>query len=140
MNMIEVCCALIFHAGQLLAVQRGSGKDHPFQWEFPGGKVEPKEDFQACIIREIKEELMLEITPIRQLKSVIHQYPNKLIRLIPWIIEIESSSIHLTEHAQSKWLKEYELDFQNWQDADRELIELNKVEILSYFRKNYENN
>ena len=55
--MIDVCCALIYHEGRLLAVQRHADTDHPNQWEFPGGKIETGETAFECIKREIKEEL-----------------------------------------------------------------------------------
>ena len=134
--MIDVCCALIFQQGLLLAVQRGNGHNHPFQWEFPGGKLESGESLTDCIIREIKEELQLDIQPLKQLGYTEHQYPDKLIRLIPFVCKPVSNRLQLTEHIQHKWIKTNELDSLNWQEADQWLIEQNKTEILDWFREN----
>lgn len=135
--MIEVCCALIFCNNELLAVQRGKGKNHPFQWEFPGGKVEDAETMDSCIAREIKEELQIIVDPLKKLQAVDYHYPKKHIRLIPFVCEITNTKIKLTEHIRFKWLKSSEIRNLNWQEADRELIDLNYKEILNLFRKNY---
>ncbi len=56
--MIDVTCAIVRNEdNKVLVVQRGKHSDHPFKWEFPGGKVNPKENPEECIIREIDEEL-----------------------------------------------------------------------------------
>ena len=54
---IEVSAGLIFRAGQLLITQRPAGGHLAGLWEFPGGKREPGETFEACLRRELQEEL-----------------------------------------------------------------------------------
>ncbi|MBP1666519.1 MAG: mismatch repair protein MutT, partial [Bacteroidetes bacterium] len=55
--MIDVTCAIIRNEeNELLIVQRGEQSDHPYKWEFPGGKINEDESDEECIIREIKEE------------------------------------------------------------------------------------
>src|SRR5579863_6281440 len=56
-RVIDVSAALIFRAGQLLITQRHAKSHLGGLWEFPGGKREPDETFEACLIREIREEL-----------------------------------------------------------------------------------
>ena len=56
-KMIEVCCAIILKESKILAVQRGPESSHPWKWEFPGGKVNPDETVEECIVREISEEI-----------------------------------------------------------------------------------
>ncbi|MCU0456482.1 MAG: NUDIX domain-containing protein, partial [Bacteroidales bacterium] len=56
--MIRVTCAVIRNEdNEVLVVQRGEKTDHPFKWEFPGGKVDNKESDEDCLNREIKQEL-----------------------------------------------------------------------------------
>ncbi|MCW0484175.1 (deoxy)nucleoside triphosphate pyrophosphohydrolase [Gaoshiqia sediminis] len=128
--MIEVCCAIIFSGECVLAVQRGGESHHPYQWEFPGGKVEPGENYAECIVREIREELQVEIQPLAKLQAVEHNYPEKSIRLIPFVCQLVHGTITLTEHNHSIWISRNGLDQLNWQEADRRLLEINKSELL----------
>ncbi len=137
--MMPVCCAVIFDQGCMLAVQRGGDSDHPFRWEFPGGKIEPGESPEECIAREICEELGIRIRLIARLKEINYQYPGKLVCLIPFICEKEDRDLRLTEHIGLKWLKQEEIDLPDWQEADRLLIEKNREELLHRFRKDHEN-
>ena len=74
MKNIEVVAAIIHHEGKYLATQRGYG-DYKGQWEFPGGKIEPGEAREEAIIREIREELCMEIVPERWLCTTEYDYP-----------------------------------------------------------------
>ena len=51
-------------------------------WEFPGGKIEPGETVTECIVREIREELAIEITVSEHLITIEHTYPAFQITLI----------------------------------------------------------
>ncbi len=62
MKTIEVVAAIIHHDGKILATQRGYG-DFKDGWEFPGGKMEAGETAEHAIVREIEEELNVEIRP-----------------------------------------------------------------------------
>jgi mutator protein MutT len=62
-------------AGQILIDRRKVGGTMGGLWEFPGGKIEPGETVEACIVREIREELAIEITVGEQLISIEHTYP-----------------------------------------------------------------
>ena len=54
---IDVSAALIFRGGKLLITRRHSDAHLGGLWEFPGGKREPDETFEQCLVREIREEL-----------------------------------------------------------------------------------
>jgi 8-oxo-dGTP diphosphatase len=85
MKKIEVVAAVIQHKGKILAVQRGPAKyDYISEkWEFPGGKMEAGESQEQTIIREIKEELDMEISvgpklcvkPIKANQSLLNTWP-----------------------------------------------------------------
>lgn len=96
--MIDVCCAILVKDFKILAVQRGPDSSHPWQWEFPGGKIHSDETSEECIIRECKEELSIEIKVLSHFDSVEFDYKTKQIRLIPFVCEIVSGEIMLTEH------------------------------------------
>ena len=120
--MIEVCCAIILKDSKILAVQRGPESSHPFQWEFPGGKIHSGEIATHGIIREIKEELSIRIEVLTALESVEFDYGSKQIQLIPFVCRIISGEIFLTEHLAKRWFSFYEWETFDWLEADREMI------------------
>ena len=127
--MIEVCCALIVKDSKLLSVKRGPESSHPWQWEFPGGKIQTGESAEHCIIREIDEELNVEIEIIQPMSAVQFDYGNKQIRLIPFVCSICSGEIRLNEHIAQQWFCFDEWEPIDWSGADRELIIRNKKSI-----------
>jgi 8-oxo-dGTP diphosphatase len=117
--MIDVSCAIIRNDDEkILVVQRGQETDHPLKWEFPGGKVDPGEDPEDCIVREIKEELSLDVIIIGKLDSVEHDYGIKQVRLIPFICETLMDLPVLSEHAAYKWIETSDLDDIDFLEAD----------------------
>jgi mutator protein MutT len=80
-HVIDVSAALIFRDGKLLIARRHARAHLGGLWEFPGGKREPGETFKQCLVREIREELGVDISVGRLYESVIHAYPEKTVRL-----------------------------------------------------------
>ncbi|QEM13095.1 (deoxy)nucleoside triphosphate pyrophosphohydrolase [Mucilaginibacter rubeus] len=121
--MIKVTCAIIVNAdGLVLAAQRNATMSLPLKWEFPGGKIEPGETAEACLIREIKEELHVDIEIVAPLPANTHQYPNVTIQLIPFVCRITSGEIILKEHLDFKWVAKDELLALDWAEADVAIV------------------
>lgn len=121
--MLQVTCALITnHQDQVLAAQRSQTMSLPLKWEFPGGKIEVGETAEDCLIREIREELNIEIQISKALPSNIHNYPKITIELIPFICTQTGGEIILKEHAQYRWLHKNELLALDWADADVPIV------------------
>ncbi|MEN0056936.1 MAG: (deoxy)nucleoside triphosphate pyrophosphohydrolase [Mucilaginibacter sp.] len=121
--MINVTCAIIVNADkQIFVAQRGPTMALPLKWELPGGKIEPSESEEDCLIREIKEELSIDIKIIKSLSANIHNYPKISIKLIPFICELIGGKIELKEHVQFKWLKKTELLDLDWAEADIPIV------------------
>lgn len=117
--MIEVTCAIIEHNNKVLVTQRSEKMALPLKWEFPGGKIEKGETAEACLNREILEELHINIKITKQLNTNTHQYSEtKTIKLIPFICELIDGEIKLTEHANFLWLSKIELSNLDWAEAD----------------------
>ncbi len=117
--MIIVTCAIIRNEeNQILVVQRGEASDHPFKWEFPGGKLIPDETEEECIIREIDEELSMEIILCGRLSEVEHDYGHKKIRLIPFICDTLDELPVLSEHIDFKWVDADDLMTMDFSEAD----------------------
>jgi len=81
MPVIDVAAALIFRNGRLLITQRHADAHLGGLWEFPGGKREPHETFEACLIRELREELGIEVAVGDLVESLTHAYPEKTVHL-----------------------------------------------------------
>ena len=124
--MIEVTCAIIIHGNKILAVQRGPETDHPYQWEFPGGKIRKNESAEESIRREIMEELSVEIEIIKELVLVEYDYGIKQIKLIPFVCRLKNGDLYLTEHIALTWFDRANVAELNWSEADRELIRTNE--------------
>ena len=120
---LDVSCAIIEHEGLVLAVQRSAEMANPLLWEFPGGKLEKGEAAADCIVREIKEELNINISILASLSSATHRGKGRSIRLIPFVCRWESGKLQLHEHAAARWLKPAELLTLSWCPADVPVIE-----------------
>jgi 8-oxo-dGTP diphosphatase len=117
--MTDVTCAIIRNEeNQVLVVQRGEKSGHPFRWEFPGGKLREVENEEECVIREIREELGMDIVICRRMAAVEHDYGNNQIRLIPFVCDSLDELPFLTEHIAYKWLDPPDLKTVDLLEAD----------------------
>jgi 8-oxo-dGTP diphosphatase len=73
---MEVVAAVIERDGRILICQRKAGGRHALKWEFPGGKVEPGEDSQSALVRELREELQIDATIGPRIHTETVQYPD----------------------------------------------------------------
>jgi len=125
MKTIHVTAAVILDQGKILCVQRGENKYDYIskKWEFPGGKVEEGESIESCVVREIKEELKLEINVLDAFVQVDHQYPDFRIIMDAFLCEITEGNLVLTEHVDFKWLKAADLNQLDWAAADIPIVQ-----------------
>jgi 8-oxo-dGTP diphosphatase len=122
-NVIDVTCALIIDdQNRLFAAQRSSTMNLPLKWELPGGKIEPNESAEACLVREIAEELNIQIKILKELIPNTHSYPSITIRLIPFVCKRIGGEIELKEHINLRWLNADEMLDLDWADADVPII------------------
>ena len=122
MKQIHVVAAIIKADNKIFATQRGYGE---FQgmWEFPGGKIEANESKEAALIREIKEELDVDIQVDDWITRLEYDYPNFHLSMDCFFASIISGEMVLKEHMAAKWLGGDELDSVEWLPADIILIE-----------------
>lgn len=96
------------------------------KWEFPGGKIEEGESEEESIVREIKEELNLDISISKKLKSFKTELENVIIELIPFICTIINGQVINREHEKVLWLKRKELSKLDWAKPDLPIVEFIK--------------
>lgn len=126
--MLQVVCAVIRFNNKILIAQRSATMSQSLCWEFPGGKVKEAENMEKALVREIKEELEMDILPQAQLTVVIYHYPNISIALHPFVCTTANGRFIKKEHAQVLWVDLTKLNDYNFAPADqpivKELIEL----------------
>lgn len=120
--MIQVVCAIILKQDKILIAQRSEKMKLPLKWEFPGGKLEVEEDEEVAIIREIKEELNIEILPLKRISSHIHDYGSFKINLIAYLCNYTLGNILLLEHKDFKFVRLEELSNYDLAEADIPVI------------------
>ena len=122
MKTIEVVAAVICKDDKIFATQRGYGEWKDW-WEFPGGKMEPRETPEEALKREIREELSTDISVDEFLCTVEYDYPKFHLVMHCYMCSLLTDSLHLNEHEAAKWLGREELPSVKWLPADVEVIE-----------------
>ena len=131
MKTIEVVAAIIKKQDKILITRRSYG-EFADMWEFPGGKIELGESREEALIREVKEELELDINNLEYLTTVDYDYPNFHLTMHCFICEICGGELVLNAHNDAKWVSLEELSTQKWVPADVEVVE----KILNDFKIN----
>ncbi len=129
---IHVVGAAILRDGKVLVLQRGFEKSLPGLWEFPGGKVEAQENEKQALIREIQEELNMDILIEKYIATNIHTYDFAEIELSVYTARMHTNAeIELTEHIAYKWLLPSELEQIEWAPADIPIVKQLQVVLSS---------
>jgi len=126
--MIEVAAAIIENEKrQILIARRKKEKAQEGLWEFPGGKLEPGESPEACLIRELKEEMNILIEPYEWFGTNEHDYGTVRIRLIAYNARFIQGEIQLVDHDEYRWVERSQLEKYEWAPADVPFIEILKL-------------
>jgi 8-oxo-dGTP diphosphatase len=126
MKTIEVVAAMIQVEDMILVVQRKEDEKayKSLKWEFPGGKVEEGERPEDAVIREVKEELQLDINPVAPVGRVVYEYPDSTVDLTLFHCALIDGLPILKEHNDLSWTDKSLLYTFDWSAADRELLQL----------------
>ena len=119
---VHVACAIIERDGLVLSALRSASMNLPLKWEFPGGKIEPGEELEECLRRELVEEMGVGIKVGRPLTPATHEYPSFTVTLYPFVCSIISGEITLFEHSAISWLTPARMHELDWADADLPII------------------
>lgn len=124
MNSItEVTAAIIINKKNVLVAQRLPGSHMELKWEFPGGKIKEGESRENCLIRELKEELDVDIRVVKFFETVEFSYPGKDIRLHFFICTIKKG-IPAGHHCHSFiWVNKENLKNIDFLPADNIIVE-----------------
>ena len=119
---VEVVAGLIFRDGRLLACQRRESGAFPLKWEFPGGKVEPGESFEECLIREIAEELDIQVAVGQQFGVVKHSFTHFKMRMVVFMCSFVSGTPKAIGCDTFAWVTRDELESYAFPVSDRNVI------------------
>ena len=101
--------------GNFLCAKRGDWKSLPGKWEFPGGKANAGEELAQALVREIKEELSVDIKVVRE----FDRSATGDIELVCFVCDLISEKpITSTDHSELRWVSEKDLASLEWSEAD----------------------
>ncbi|MCU0787393.1 MAG: 8-oxo-dGTP diphosphatase MutT [Verrucomicrobia bacterium] len=121
--IIDVAAGLLFRNGRLLIAQRHPDSHLGGLWEFPGGKREPGETFEAALARELREELAVSVSVGERIETIEHDYPDKRVRICFFRCHLEQGEPRAVDCHDLRWIRRDELNRQPFPAADASLLD-----------------
>ena len=123
--MIDVVCGVLMdRQGRYLACRRPQGKHLGGLWEFPGGKVDPGEAPETALVRELREELGIDVTTGAALTAVVWRYDRGEIRLLPYFCTMpDDQTPRAIEHEELLWCAPENFGTLPWAEADLPVLD-----------------
>ena len=124
-EQIKVVAGLILQNNKLLICQRPNFKDHPLKWEFPGGKIKNDETNEEALIREINEELSINILNYEELISYKFDYKDlkKQVFIYFYLVNNFSGKVLNNFHKELKWIEIKDIREYDFLEGDLKIIE-----------------
>jgi 8-oxo-dGTP diphosphatase len=121
---IRVVAAALFDAqGRILIAERLPGSHMAGRWEFPGGKMHAGESEWQALVRELDEELGIEVRSGQRLLEIRHQYPQRNVELAMWRVTDYRGRPHGREGQELRWVAPDALHDHDLLEADRPIVE-----------------
>lgn len=122
--MILVTAGILTNGERILICQRKAGSRFGLKWEFPGGKVEAGEAPEACLRRELAEELGIDAEVGAEIHRTDYRYPNgHLVRLLFFRIARYTGAPENREFERFVWARSEDLPGFDFLEADREVVD-----------------
>lgn len=121
-TVIRVAAGIIHRYGKILIQQRNSGEHLGGLWEFPGGKLENGEDARACLKREIKEELGIEVSVRPHFCKVDYEYADRRVKLTFHRCQILLGKPKTREGQKFVWVVPAEIKKYRFAPANRSVL------------------
>jgi 8-oxo-dGTP diphosphatase len=120
---VLVTAAVIEQNGAFLLTRRLEGTHLAGCWEFPGGKCDPGETLEACLAREVREELDADVTVGNEILATSHEYPDRHIelRFFRCVLRSDPRAVFGQE---MRWVRREDLATLELPPADDELVRL----------------
>ena len=121
---ITVTAAVLEKDGRFLIARRKHGDRLADKWEFPGGKLEEGETPEACLRRELQEELGIDVVVGGFVGRNLHAYPHVEIDLLAYRATHVSGDFELYDHAEIRWVHPADLHRYDFSAADIPIVKL----------------
>ena len=133
--MIDVTAGILIKNNRVFCARRGPGKHLAGHWEFPGGKLKPGEAPEACLVRELEEELAIKVRVTDFICESIYDYGDKIVRLLAYRVKrlvpnggyqgdaVQEDKIVLSDHDAMDWVPVRDLRSLNWAPADLAVVD-----------------
>lgn len=118
--MIRVTAGIIEESGRILIARRGADDALAGKWEFPGGKIEPGEEPEDCLQRELREELGIDVRVGRLAGTEKHSSPRGDVELLFYEVDHVSGDMRPLAHAEVAWVLPREMMAYELAPADRD--------------------
>lgn len=123
--IIKVTAAIITNGGEFLICQRPKNKSCGLLWEFPGGKIEPGETAENCIIRECNEELGINLESVKHYCNISYEYEDKIVDLsFHTALLKDRASIMIKEHNAIEWIGAQDVKKYDFCPADKKMLDI----------------
>lgn len=123
-SAILVVAAVLRDArARILIAERPAGKHMAGRWEFPGGKVAPGETEAAALVRELREELGVDVHEARPCMRLVHAYPDRDVELSLWLVDRFDGEPRGLDGQALKWVEPAQLGHEDILEADRPFVD-----------------
>ncbi len=122
-HVTRVVAAVLVDGDRVLVAQRPHHKRQGGLWELPGGKVDPGETDADALVRELREELDVDVTPGEHLATSRHAYEHGTIELVAVACRLRRGTPRAVEHAELRWMRAGEFETLDWAPADVPLLD-----------------
>lgn len=130
---MNVVVAVIVNAEKkILITQRSSKQLYSGYWEFPGGKIENQETPWQALVREVKEEVNLDVQSGIYLGNVLYQFKDKSLNLkIYYINQYRGEAVCCESQMGLSWIKYENLNSYQFPEANQLIIDLLEEKIIA---------
>ncbi len=120
---VKVAAGVIERDGQVLVTQRAAKAHQGGLWEFPGGKLESGESAEQALIRELAEELNIQVTQQAPLIEISHDYGDKQVRLFVSVVRAFEGEPQGLEGQPMQWIAAADLNTLSFPAANLPIIQ-----------------